>query len=138
MLVLHLDLLHALSTVFQIHLDALVVILEPLDLFLVHGLARISHLELHLQLVTLLLGFIDLFIEFDDHLGMQAIGNFLSLLSFNISVLALLLGRFLLSELLLELLVLFNQIVIGFNELLKPSLGFIFAILTNDGLHGAI
>ena len=73
-----------------------------------HSLACIGHLELHLELVTFLLGLIDLFIEFNDHFGMQAIRNSFTLLHFDIAVLALLFSGVSLSQLLFELLVLFS------------------------------
>ena len=103
-----------------------------------HSLACIGHLELHLELVTFLLGLINLFIKFDDHLGMQAIRNSLALLHFNIAVLALLFSGVPLSQLLFELLVLFNEVMVGFSELLKTPLSFILTILANDCLHGAV
>ena len=80
LLVVHFDLLEAVFAVLQVHRHPLVVVLQTLDLFLVHGFSSIGHLHLHLEFLGFLLRLVDLLVKFDYHLGVEALVGGLLLL----------------------------------------------------------
>ena len=69
--VFQLGLVKALSCIFEIHLFALVLVLEILNLFFVESLACIGQFELAFKLLTLLLDLINLIVQLNDYLSVH-------------------------------------------------------------------
>lgn len=141
LLVVHLGLLVADVSVLQLHIQPLVVVLESLDLFLVHGFTLGRHLDLHLQLFSILFRLVDLLVQFDDHLCMQVIVSCLQLgalrAAISRTVSGNLLGLFL-GHLTFETFVLLHQLVISLDQLLHLVLSFIVVVVGKDCLHGLV